>query len=373
MGAGTITWDYVYDDLGRLIEVKKDNIVVEAYAYDANGNRTLETNTARGITDKAFDYTNEDHIITAGDDVYVFDGDGFLTQKATLQGTNTYDYSTRGKLLSVSLSDGRSVTYDHDPMGRRIAKKIDGTVVEKYLWRDNTTLLAVYDGSDSLTMRFNYADGRLPISMLRGGITYYMMYDQVGSLRVIVDSVGTIAKRIDYDSFGNIINDTNPGFTIPFGFAGGLHDIDTGLVRFGARDFDPSIGRWTAKDPIDFAGGDVNLYGYVQNDPVNFVDPEGEFIQFIPIIVPLAITSYFIYKWATSPSFKKAIEAANKLGESKSLEECARNLEDEYYDARAAALQEAALATELLHGTRPWGGPGESIPYILVPVPSSSD
>jgi RHS repeat-associated protein len=276
VGAETITWDYAYDDLGRLIEVKKDNIVVEAYAYDANGNRTLETNTARGITDKAFDYTNEDHIITAGDDVYVFDEDGFLTQKATLQGTNTYDYSTRGKLLSVSLSDGRSITYDHDPMGRRIAKKIDGTVIEKYLWRDNTTLLAVYDGSDSLIERFNYADGRLPISMLRGGTTYYMMYDQVGSLRVIVDSVGTIAKRIDYDSFGNIINDTDPGFTIPFGFAGGLHDIDTGLVRFGARDFDPSIGRWTAKDPIDFAGGDINLYGYVLNNPVNFVDPEGK-------------------------------------------------------------------------------------------------
>ena len=42
---------------------------------------------------------------------------------------------------------------------------------------------------------------------------------------------------------------------IPFGFAGGLHDRDTNLVRFGARDYDPSIGRWTAKDPIDFAGG----------------------------------------------------------------------------------------------------------------------
>ncbi|MHC4268584.1 MAG: RHS repeat-associated core domain-containing protein [Planctomycetota bacterium] len=62
---------------------------------------------------------------------------------------------------------------------------------------------------------------------------------------------------------------------MPFGFAGGLHDRDTGLVRFGARDYDPGIGRWTTKDPIDFAGGDVNLYGYVQNNPVNGVDPSG--------------------------------------------------------------------------------------------------
>ncbi len=111
--------------------------------------------------------------------------------------------------------------------------------------------------------------------MLRGGSTYYMMYDQVGSLRLVVDSSGNITKRVDYDSFGNIINDTDPGFAIPFGFAGGLHDRDTGLVRFGARDFDPGIGRWTAKDPIDFAGEDINLYGYVQNDPVNFSDPSG--------------------------------------------------------------------------------------------------
>ena len=275
IGIETVTWDYGYDDLGRLTEVKKNSVVVESYEYDTNGNRTLETNTARGITDKAYDYTNENHVISAGSDLYVFDGDGFLVEMVSAAGTNTYDYSLRGELLSVALDSGTNITYDHDPLGRRVAKRIDGTVTEKYLWRDNTTLLAVYDGSDNLIERFNYADGRLPVSMLRGGSTYYMMYDQVGSLRLVIDSAGNITKSVDYDSFGNIINDTNPGFTIPFGFGGGLHDRDTGLVRFGARDYDPTIGRWTAKDPIDFAGGDVNLYGYVQNDPVNFVDPSG--------------------------------------------------------------------------------------------------
>jgi RHS repeat-associated protein len=77
------------------------------------------------------------------------------------------------------------------------------------------------------------------------------------------------------DSFGNIISDSNPTFAVPFGFAGGLHDPDTKLVRFGYRDYMPEIGKWTAKDPILFAGGDSNLYGYVQNDPVNLTDPEG--------------------------------------------------------------------------------------------------
>jgi RHS repeat-associated protein len=97
----------------------------------------------------------------------------------------------------------------------------------------------------------------------------------VGSLRAIADGAGNIVKRIDYDSFGNVLYDSNPGFSVPFGFAGGLHDRDTGLVRFGFRDYDPDIGRWTAKDPIFFAGGDSDLYGYCVNDPVNHSDSYG--------------------------------------------------------------------------------------------------
>jgi RHS repeat-associated protein len=84
-----------------------------------------------------------------------------------------------------------------------------------------------------------------------------------------------VVKRIDYDSFGNILADTAPGFTVPLGFAGGLHDRDTGLVRFGFRDYDPDIGRWTSKDPIGFFSGDSDLYGYVFNDPIWKSDPLG--------------------------------------------------------------------------------------------------
>jgi RHS repeat-associated protein len=68
---------------------------------------------------------------------------------------------------------------------------------------------------------------------------------------------------------------------IPFGFAGGLVDGDTGLVRFGARDYDPQTGRWTAKDPILFGGGDTNLYGYVWGDPVNYIDENGKWAHIV--------------------------------------------------------------------------------------------
>jgi RHS repeat-associated protein len=71
-----------------------------------------------------------------------------------------------------------------------------------------------------------------------------------------------------------VVKDTNPGFQ-PFGFAGGLYDSETGLTRFGARDYDAETGRWLSKDPIGFKGGSTNLYTYAGNDPINAIDPYG--------------------------------------------------------------------------------------------------
>jgi len=271
----TITWGYAYDTLGRLIEVKKNTALVESYSYDANGNRLSEMNSLRGIMSRSFSHSVEDHVLTAGSDSYYYDVDGFFKSKATVEGATSYEYSSRGELLRAGLPDGTIVTYVHDPMGRRIAKQVNGATVEKYLWKDRTTLFAVYDGNDNLLQRYMYADARMPVSMMSDGATYFLLTDQVGTLRAVADTTGAIVKRIDYDSFGNIIADTNPSFSVPFGFAGGLHDRDTGLVRFGYRDYSPELGRFTAKDPIDFAGGDANLYAYTMSDPVNMVDPSG--------------------------------------------------------------------------------------------------
>ena len=115
----------------------------------------------------------------------------------------------------------------------------------------------------------------VPDLMLKGGVTYRIISDSLGSpVEVINTATGAVVEQISYDAWGSITSDTNPGFQ-PFGFAGGLYDADTGLVHFGARDYDPVIGRWTTRDPLGFAGGDTNLYGYVLQDPVNGIDPLG--------------------------------------------------------------------------------------------------
>jgi RHS repeat-associated protein len=111
--------------------------------------------------------------------------------------------------------------------------------------------------------------------MVKEDVTYRIVSDHLGSPRLVVNiETGEVAQRMDYDVWGNVIQDTNPGFQ-PFGFAGGIYDDYTGFIRFGARDYNPEVGRWTTKDPIRFDGESTNIFGYVQNDPVTWIDTDG--------------------------------------------------------------------------------------------------
>jgi RHS repeat-associated protein len=266
------TYNYEYDSRGRLTTVTKDNQVVESYTYDNNGNRISAT--VDGVTTTAY-YTLDDQTEVYGDNTYTYDQDGQLISKQSSSGTTTYSYNTYGALTDVTLEDGTTIKYHLNPLGQRVAKEVNGVVTEKYLWENLTTLLAILDADDNLVQRYNYSDERVPTSLTQDNQTYYLHYDQVGTLKVVTDENHNIVKEITYDTYGNILNDSNPNFTVPFGFAGGVQDRDTKLVHFGYREYDPYTAKWTSKDPIDFSGGDTNLYGYVLNDPVNFVDPEG--------------------------------------------------------------------------------------------------
>jgi len=153
--------------------------------------------------------------------------------------------------------------------------------VQGFLYENQLEPVAELDGSGNLVSRFVYCGcgaGNIPQYLVKNGVTYRILSDHLGSPRLVVDATsGAIVQRMDYDEFGNVITDTNPGFQ-PFGFAGGIYDRDTGLVRHEARDYDPETGRWTAKDPIRFKGRSANLYGYVFNNPVNRTDPSGLFV-----------------------------------------------------------------------------------------------
>ncbi len=272
----TATWDYAYDAVGQLVEVKRDGVVVEAYAYDAVGNRIGMTNTLTGQTLSATDYRYDaDHkLLHAGATSFTYDTDGRLSASTRTGTTTAFHYASDGALSGVDLPDGRQVTYLHDAAGRRIARAVNGVRTHAWLYGGGLLPLAEFDGNGVLLTTFIYARASIPLVLRRGGVTYRIVADHLGSPRLVLDASGAMVKRVDYDTFGNVIADSNPLFGLPFGFAGGLRDPDHELIRFGARDYQPSTARWTAKDPVLFAGGS-HLYRFVANNPVGSVDRWG--------------------------------------------------------------------------------------------------
>jgi RHS repeat-associated protein len=187
-----------------------------------------------------------------GNYTYTYTADGELETKTnTTNGEQTlYAYDVLGNLLSVSLPNGTLVEYLVDGQGRRVGKMVNGTCVKQWLYSDQLSVVAELTGGGTLVSQFVYGSRpNVPDLMLRGGVQYRIISDQLGSFRAIINaSTGAIEERMRHDAWGNVLEDTNSGF-VPFGFAGGLYDADTGLVRFGARDYDPVAGRWMSKDP----------------------------------------------------------------------------------------------------------------------------
>ena len=273
----TNVWKYAYDKAGRLFEAHLDNRLVCQCYYDRDGRRQRDYFPATvGSSYRDYRYNLDNRLMSAGNNGFTHDENGFRSIWSNGGTYHLYEYAPDYRLLKMEVENqNRVYTFRHDEQGRRAAKYFNGQLVEAYQWLDFIRLGAFHDGR--MGYEFGYGDGeRLPSVMRReDGTVFTLHYDQVGSLRVVADTDGDVIKEILYDPFGGIIDDTNPGFRVPIGFAGGLHDRDLGFVRFGWRDYDPFTGRWTVPDPIGDRGGDPDWYGYCLDDPVNGVDPLG--------------------------------------------------------------------------------------------------
>jgi RHS repeat-associated protein len=269
----TTTWEYGYDAAGRLETVTKNGLLASQYAYDANGNRLVKQTPT---TYETGTYDAQDRMLTYAEATYTYTANGETLTKTDATGTTTYQYDVFGNLLGVDLPNGTQIRYKVDGRNRRVERSVNGVVTQRWLWQGQLSPIAELNASNAVVSRFVYATRvNVPDSMVRGGVTYRILHDYLGSPRLIVNtSTGAIAQRMDFDEWGIVTADTYPGWQ-PFGFGGGVADTGSQLVRFGARDFSGMTGTWQSKDALRFRGGDEALYGFPRRDPVNNIDPAG--------------------------------------------------------------------------------------------------
>jgi RHS repeat-associated protein len=257
------------------VSVEVDGVVTK-YRYDGNGNRTHVNDTQVARVD------NQDRLLQYQDLSYTYTANGELLTKTEAAKTTRYSYDVLTNLTQVELPSGDTIEYVVDGKDRRVGKKVNGVLKESYLYQGDVNPVAALNSDGEVIAQYVYASqDHVPDYIITDSATYRLITDHLGSVRRVVDvNTCEIKQRLDYDAWGNILKDTNPGFQ-PFGFAGSLYDPDTGLTRFGARDYDPQTGRWTAQDPIGHASQNTNLYTYVYNDPINNVEPSGLFLNFM--------------------------------------------------------------------------------------------
>ncbi|MFY0575509.1 RHS repeat domain-containing protein [Cystobacter fuscus] len=267
-------WGYSYDTVGRLYAVTLDGEPYASYVYDANSNRT---SLSARCTPHCH-LRRPGQTPNLGSSTYTFGANGDLQQRLRRPeaAPTQYAYDALGSLTHVQLPNGTQLDYVVDASNRRVGKRLNGTLIQGFLYDGPLRVVAELDGAGAVVSRFVYASQRhVPDYMVKGGITYRLLTDHLGSIRLVVNaSTGVVAQSLEYGPFGEVLSDSNPGFQ-PFAFAGGLYDAHSGLVRFGARDYDAETGLWTSRDPLLFAGGQLNLYQYAAGNPVNLLDPTG--------------------------------------------------------------------------------------------------
>lgn len=297
-------YHFVYDDAGRITQLSHHG-QTSNYSYDASGQLTAAANSAPAPAQPNESYTYDangnrvsggtvlgpgNRLLSDGTFQYTYDNEGNLTAKtetATGQVTS-YAYDYRNRLTSaVTTSSGgiilREATYIYDVFDRRIAKTVDpdgagpqGAVTTRFVYNGAQTW-ADLDAAGTVAARYLYGEGldQLLARFRPGEGTSWYLTDHLGTVRDIANALGQIVDHLEYDSFGNVLSETNSALGDRFRFTAREFDAETGLYYYRARYFDPRTGRFISEDPLSFAAGDPNLYRYVANNPLQFVDPIG--------------------------------------------------------------------------------------------------
>jgi RHS repeat-associated protein len=275
---------FAYDELDRLNEVCYQASCPGAsdpfirWAYDDVGNRTSEERPS-GTTSYSYDAADRLTQTTGlgGTVNFGYDENG----NQTSAGAKSFTYNLAGRLSTATVA-GTTTTYGYDGEGTRLQASSGGSATN-YLWDANNRLPEVVlerDGAGTLLRR--YVHGLAPISLTPGGSASpsYYTADVLGSIVAVHSNGGADQWAYDYEPFGAEKTTTQLDSGAPpnwFRFTGELLDSDAGLYHLRVRQYDPTLGRFTATDPLPPAKRSpfVSAYVYVGDRPTTLIDPSG--------------------------------------------------------------------------------------------------
>lgn len=160
----------------------------------------------------------------------------------------TYTYTKLNKLKEIKTPQ-KFISYKFDEEGKRVAKLVNNQIIEKYLWLEENKLLATLDKNGTVKQLYNYKNKNdiLPFGMTQNDKNYYLIFNKMKSLKLVIDDKKKIVKIVNYDENGNIIFDSNSSFNIPFGFAGALYDKENKLLYFKEGTYNTQFGKWLTR------------------------------------------------------------------------------------------------------------------------------
>ena len=279
------TTSYSYDDLNRLIGEDLTNHPIlgaqsNSYEYDAVGNRTYSIEN--GVHTE-YTYDANDRLTQAGGESYTYDANG-NTLSVSIDNTHTaYSYDYNNRLIQMIKTENSvdidNVTYQYDIDGLRIAKNDDGNqthyLVDKN--RDYGQVIKELDSTNATTVDYLYGDDL--IKQTRAANDAYYLYDGHGSTRALADGTGNITDTYDYNAYGQLIDSTGATDN-SYLYTGEQFDQSLSNYYLRARYYDPNNGRFTTMDTWMGVNSDpvtLNKYAYGNLDPVNYIDPTGNF------------------------------------------------------------------------------------------------